>query len=178
MKEILLQNFIDIVKEAEIKVGYAPMAFSMYYPLESLNRMIDASLSEKEMIELIQSLSGSVLGEVQVKLDNGRLCITIPKEGVRYIHENVENKFLEDFIQTIKKVPCTLDDVKEVFSKYSNNYICKEALIDDEEQNVIYFKDGNPNNNIYIIHFDFGMPEYHRFTRNEFKKFDFADLVD
>ena len=174
MEDILIQNFIDVVKESQIKLGYREEKFSMYYLVSSLNRLIDKNLSKNEMIKILKNLN-SLLGVLDViEAGEDRLCITISKEGVRYVHENVENKFLEKLIDVIRKYPATIEDIKKVFEEFSSDYVCIEQKDNDEFEYLMYFNDIDIDKYIYCIHFEMpGMADYHRFTRQEFKKFNF-----
>ena len=44
----LIENMIDQIKEAQIKLGYARESVRLYYPVESLNRLMGTTARDGE----------------------------------------------------------------------------------------------------------------------------------
>ena len=45
-RECLIKNMTDQVKEAQLKLGYAPETVRLYYPVASLNEILGTSARE------------------------------------------------------------------------------------------------------------------------------------
>ena len=53
-REKLLKNMTDQVKEAQLKLGYAPETVRLYYPVASLNEILGTSArNAQEMLTLL-----------------------------------------------------------------------------------------------------------------------------
>lgn len=171
----LLKNLIDMIMEAQIKLGCEETAVSFYYPLDSLCTILGEKLSYDEMRAALSDFckyANSALGSIEVTLDDERFCLRVPAEGAKYVHEKVTGyDFLEEFINRIC-LPCTIDDLLCVFKKYSDNVKCVKAD-EDEFDYVVYFADGVPDNYFYCIQLEMGHASYHRFTPGDYKAFGF-----
>lgn len=172
--EALKRNIVDIIQESQIKLGYTETPIGLYYPIESLNRLLDAELSVDGMeaaLTAFEALAGDPLGAVTHSRDHTRFCIHIPAEGVRYVHEKVEdNGFLRELIDRISSGPCTIDDVREVFSHYSDRVKC-EKIPHEEFDYLVYFEDGVPDGFYYCIKLECAHASYHRFTPKDYAAF-------
>lgn len=172
----LKQSLIDIIQESQIKVGYSNTSIGLYYPLESLNRLLDVELSVAEMEDALREFGAfakDTLGETTFTRDGGLFCITIPAEGVTYVHDRVEDSgFLRDFIERIACHPCGIDDLLAVFRRYSNCVKC-EKIDNDEFDYLVYFEDGKPDAYRYCIKEEMGHATYHRFTQKDYDSFGF-----
>lgn len=175
--ENLYNNIVDMIKEAQIKVGYSDNSFGIFYPLESLNSILENDQDANEMEETLKEFADFAkdrLGAIDISAVDERFSFTIPKEGTKYVHENVKDSdFLKDFIETVLTRGCTIEDIKSVFHKYSDKVIFKE--MDDEFEYLLYFADGQPDEYRYCIEFEMGMATYHRFRRDEYLAFGFEE---
>ena len=123
----LIQNLIDQIKEAQLKLGYAEESMYFYFPPYSLNDILQTDLKDEESLlkELRQApdLAESVLGELGFELNRGRIQVWIPPQGVRYVKENVPDPaFLWDLIQLFSQGHnLTIERIKNCFQKFSNN---------------------------------------------------------
>ena len=50
----LENNLLDMIQEQQIKIGYMSGVTRFYYPLQSLNRLLGTSLTEKEMLHVME----------------------------------------------------------------------------------------------------------------------------
>ena len=169
----LKQNLIDVIKESQIKIGYTPNPVSLSYPVDSLNRFLGTDCNAQEMQDVLSDFCESVreeLGDIQISLSDSRYFLTVPPEGVKYIHEHTEGSpFLKDFIHLlVTEHNADIQKILEVFRKYSDNVICKE-IRDDEFSYLLYFADGIPDDYRYCIDIDFGHATYHRFTPGDYE---------
>ncbi len=172
----LEHNIIEVIKEEQIKLGYASETIRLYYPLESICNLLGADGTIKEMCNTLNQFCEFVksrLGEMEFFHTGTRFCFIIPPEGMDYVHESIEeNYFLRDFIEKISSHKCTFDELLNVFNKYSNDVICEE-MNNGEFDYLIYFKDQIPDAYKYCIKFENCHAIYHRFTRADYEKFGF-----
>lgn len=173
---VLEKRIVDFIKEAQIKLGYQSEAFRIYYPLSALNKLLGTDYDVPRMLSALREFSAEVgerLGPVQAANIDERFCITVPRQGVDYIHEHLkDDDFLVRFIQTITRHDCTLEDLVETFRAYSDKVVVKKASCDDFDY-LIYFEDGVPNDYRYCITFEECHVIYHRFTVEDYEAFGF-----
>lgn len=173
--ENLEQNLIDTIKEFEIKLGYSENSIKLYYPLSSLNHLLGAELDIEQAEEKLGEFAKAVcdkFGKLEYSHYGKRFCITLAPEAAKYVRENVrDNGFLRELIETLQG-KCTLDDIKQVFSHYSDKVVCEKS--DNPEFDwLLYFEDGKPDAYVYCIKSEFGVYTYHRFTHEDYKAFEF-----
>ena len=176
--EPLRKNLIDVIKESQIKIGYSNTAVGLYYPLSSLNILLDTNYDMNEMESVLLKFSDftkGTLGELEITSDEQRFCIRVPAQGVTYVHKEApDNKFLCEFISLLgdhsKKV--NIDMILDIFKKYSDDVKCLE-MNDDEFDYLIYFKNGIPDDFRYCVKLEHGHATYHRFTPSDFEDFGF-----
>ncbi len=169
--EALKRNLIDVTKEFLIKLGYTETAIGLYYPFDSLNRLLDAELSLGEMEQALQEFvdyAKEPLGQIVCSHDGTRFCFLIPAEGVSYVYHQTEDVcFLKDFIAQMHCLNGTLEELLHVFSQYSDKVRC-EKIESDEFDYLIFFEDGIPDDFRYCIKFEYGHVNYHRFTPKDY----------
>ncbi len=174
--EALKQNLIDMVTESQIKLGYAKESIGCYYPLESLNRLLDADLGEEEMMEALRQFgiyAEDTLGKLHVTQKEGRFCIRIPQEGVEYVHKTAaDTGFLPDFIEKISQRGVSIEEILRVFRRYSRHVFCGKTEGGAFDY-LLYFEDSLPDAYRYCIKFEGGRATYHRFTPEEYEAFGF-----
>lgn len=174
--EALKKNLIDVVNEFQIKLGYEEIPIRLYYSTAALNRRLDSELSEDEMSAAMQEFGDwakDTLGNISVSDDNGRFCIQIPEEGVKYVHDTVKNtEFLKEFIEMIGEGVSNTDDILNVFLRYSD-HVHFEKMNSDEFDYLIYFEDGVPDDFRYCIKFEGKFAIYHRFTPKDYEAIGF-----
>lgn len=173
-RERLLKNIIDQMKEAQIKLGYDKETIRLYYPTESLNAILETNCaSGKEMLSLLNNsfTEESILGHLEFAVRGGRIEICIPPQGSEYVHQNVkEPAFLVDMINLFRSNHhCTLEDICQVFEKYSKDYVCEKTPEDMEFDYTMYFKDQSIDEYYYCIKMEMGHTIYHRFTKEDYE---------
>ncbi len=172
----LLRNIIDVIAEEQIKLGYRSEIIYLYYPLKSLNSILGTKSDIKEMNDNLRSFSEyalEYLGEIGISNRDERFCLAIPPKGADYVHEHIdENEFLQSFIDIISKHGCTLEDITDVFKKYSDDVTIKK-MEDADFDYLIYFTDGKPNDYMYCITFEGHHTIYHRFTVDDYISFGY-----
>ena len=119
--EALIQNMTDQIKEAQLKLGYARETMRLYYPLSSLNAMLE--MQETDIRELAKKIRHDLeakkekMGDTQIRIHADRIVFTIPPDFVEYVHEQVpEPPFLKELIQLFReKHACTKEEITAVF---------------------------------------------------------------
>jgi len=170
----LKKNIFDVIKEQQVKLGYRKEAIRLYYPLQSLNRLLSTDLNESEMKSVLNSFAESVkkeLGNISISGDNKRFCFFLPEEASEYIYTHTEQKgFLYDFIAAVSKHNASVDEVIEVFRKYSE-CVHIEKINNGEFDYLIYFENGEPDDYRYCLTVEGEHIIYHRFTLDDYKDF-------
>lgn len=177
----LEENIINVVQEEQIKLGYRREKVSLFYPLTSLNNFLVTSLSPEEMEEKLAAFfkSGeSRLKMTSVKYQNERFCMIISEETVEYIHGILPQKcFLKDFVEKIGEHNCTIEDLLEIFHRYSEK-VHFEKVSNGEFDYLIYFENGIPDNFRYCVTDEGCHMIYHRFTPEDYGDFEFEPAGD
>ncbi len=172
----LEENIVDVIQEEQIKLGYRKETIRLYYPMESINHLLGTSLSITELIRTLDSFCKYVenrLGKLEYFFADKRFCIVIPETGASYVHEEVEDRFfLREFIDKISRHNCGIDEILQVFHRYSDNVIY-EKVTHGEFDYLIYFADGVPDPYRYCIRFEDCHAIYHRFTVADYESFGF-----
>ena len=184
----LAKSLIDIVKEQQAKLGYRKEIVRLYYPLSTLSHFFESAgadnkiaatvISEQQMLEILapnnlpKQLTDSI-GEIKVTAKNERFCIEIPPEGSKYVHENTaDNEFISELIALVGTHGCTMEQITELFYKYSDD-IEKKEMQNGEFDCYIRFLN-NPDDTYYYCFHDEGCHIiYHRFLPQDYADFGF-----
>ena len=77
--EALIQNMTDQIKEAQLKLGYARETMRLYYPLSSLNAMLE--MQETDIRELAKKIRHELeakkekMGDTQIRIHADRIVL-------------------------------------------------------------------------------------------------------
>lgn len=169
----LMNNLMYVIKEGQMKVGYTENAATLNYPHGSLCRLLGREMNGEELSKALEgfaSYAAPALGQVEISRYDGQYCLTVPAEGVRYVHEQVaDSPFLRDLIEAVKahKVK-RIEDVLRIFQRYGQQVVC-EKTDGDGYDHVVYFADGKPDNFVYLFETAFGHVSYHRMTKDDYQ---------
>lgn len=170
-----VQNMIDQIKEAQIKLGYVKETVRLYYPVASFQELLGTDAeSTDELLALLEedpAFSHTVLGELSIHAHKGRIEVSIPPEGSEYVYRNVpEPAFLKDIIELFgSHHNCSISQVCEVFAKYSQDYVCEKMPEGMDFDYVLYFRDSSIDAYCYCIKEEMGHTIYHRFTKEDYQ---------
>ena len=169
----LIKNMTDQVKEAQLKLGYAPETVRLYYPVSSLNDILETNAQNaQEMLDLLGKEwdKKTNLGELKFSSHAERIEISIPPEGAKWVHEQVETPaFLKELIELFQtKHACTLEEICEIFKKYDPQYICEKMPEGSDFDYAIHFHNAEHDEYYYCIHMEMGHTIYHRFTKADY----------
>lgn len=184
----LAKSLIDIVKEQQAKLGYRKEIVRLYYPLSTLRHFFECAgtdnkiatdvISEQQMLEILAPNNlpkqlADTIGEIKVTAKNERFCIEIPPNGSEYVHENTaDNEFISELIALVGTHGCTMEQITELFYKYSDD-IEKKEMQNGEFDCYIRFLN-NPDDTYYYCFHDEGCHIiYHRFLPQDYADFGF-----
>ena len=184
----LAKSLIDIVKEQQAKLGYRKEIVRLYYPLSTLRHFFECAgadnkiaaivISEQQMLEILAQENlprqlTDTIGEIKVTAKNERFCIEIPPKGSEYVHENTaDNEFISELIALVGTHGCTMEQITELFYKYSDD-IEKKEMQNGEFDCYIRFLN-NPDDTYYYCFHDEGCHIiYHRFLPQDYADFEF-----
>ncbi len=173
--EKLINNLIDQIKEAQIKLGYADETLRFYYPVSSLNRLLETDFKSAE--EMVQQLNNavlwqnSVLGILAFAVRGERVEVNVPREGAEYVHGNIKApQFLCELIELFSKNHhCDIADITWLFGRYSEEYCCEKMPENMDFDYVIYFTGEGIDEYYYCIKMEMGHTIYHRFTKEDYE---------
>jgi hypothetical protein len=176
-KDKLIQNIIDQIKESQIKLGYVKETVYLYYPVESLNALLDTNAGDEfEMISMLRKAfddERTNLGKIGYHIHKGRVEISVSPEGVEFVNKAVKTSpFLVDLITLFQNHHnCGIEQLKELFSKYSSDYTCEKMEDGADFDYVMYFNQPAIDPYYYCIKEEMGHTIYHRFTKEDYKLF-------
>ena len=174
--DALSQSLFDAIEEGQLKLGYRREAIRLYYPLASLNALLGSAHDRAQMADALRAFAAAhrdVFGEIAVSSRGDRFCLTVPPEGVAYVHSRAdEHGFLAEFLRAISRHGATIDDVLAVFTRHSRHVVFK-PLSGGEFDYLLYFEDGVPDAYRYCIAKEPCHLTYHRFTKADYDAFGF-----
>lgn len=173
--ERLIKNILDQVKEAQLKLGFARETVRLYYPVSSLNQLLQTEAeTAEEMADLLRDaeLFRELPGEAAFRTHAGRLEISVPPETVCYVHEQVEEPaFLKAMIQLFaENHAASRERLQELFGSFSRNYVLKEMPDGSDFDYVMYFLDKDPDEYYYCVKEEMGHTIYHRFMEEDYRQ--------
>ncbi|MGN0350172.1 MAG: DUF3877 family protein [Roseburia sp.] len=175
-KDRLIENLIEQIKEAQLKLGYVKETIRLYFPVQSMCGLLQTELrSGKELVALLKEEKGfedTVLGKIHFTLcRDERIEVCVPVVGADYVYERVPNPpFLESIIELFKNNHyLTIEKICECFAKFNNCYICEKMKRGTDFDYVLYFPDHNPDSWYYCIKMEMEHTIYHRFTETDYR---------
>ncbi|MDO4650967.1 MAG: DUF3877 family protein, partial [Eubacteriales bacterium] len=127
---VLEQDFVNLILESQVKIGYAYTSLRLFYPLVSLNHMLQTEKEAEEMLEYLEEFKEYTrerLGELSFSREGERFGIVIPPDGMKYVHEHVEaSEFVKELIMITSRHGCTMEQIQEMFEKYSDHVVRKD----------------------------------------------------
>ena len=139
-------------------------------------RVTGSDSARSYMTDALEKFAGEnerELGRIEVSRRGERFCLAVPPQGAQWVHEHTNpNGFLADFIRTIGRHGCTMEELLAQFHKHSD-HVRVEELHNGEFDWLIEFEDGEPDEYRYCIADEGGHLTYHRFTREDYEAFGF-----
>ena len=79
-----------------------------------------------------------------------------------------DSAFLREFIDIVRKKGVTPEEIKGVFSSYSEDFVCEDKREEDLGY-VFFFQDDSIDKYVYCIEWDEFGTTYHRFTKKDYE---------
>lgn len=174
--EKLIQNIIDQIKEAQLKLGFARETMRLYFPVDSINAIMENNYSDsKELLNALEQdekLKNSVLGNITFSGHDGRIEVRIPPEGVVYVKTNVYDPlFLKKLLQLFENNHhLTIEEICECFASVDVHYRCSKMKPGSDFDYVLYFENKQIDPYYYCVKMEMGHTIYHRFVRADYEK--------
>ena len=172
----LEKNLIDLMKEEQAKLGYRKEDIRLYYPLSSLNHLMDAEDSVDAMQEQLNSFPEDMtekFGAITVTHKGDRFCFHIPEKGSEYVHEHMDaNEFIRELVEMLWQHGTTIEQIRALFDRHADGVTC-ENIDNGEFDYLIRFPEeyGDP---YYYCFKDEGCHIiYHRFLPEDYADFGF-----
>lgn len=165
--EKLEKNITDQIREAQLKLGFVRETVRLYYPLDSLNAILESDIRDAD--SMLQELRKN-FSDLRFCCHEGRIEISVPPEQVELIHREADTPaFLVDMIELFQNNHhCELADICMVFEKYSRDYICEKMPEEADFDYVLYFKDPEIDEYYYCVKMEMGHTIYHRFMKADY----------
>lgn len=164
-------NLVHALLEEQIKLGYYPNTVNLYYPVASIERILQTE-SRDELKTALGEFKGYVkerLGELQIKKLNDRLLFAIPPKGAEYVHTHYTDRaFLTELIALVQQHGVTMEEIKALFERYSNDIVI-EKIESGEFDYAVYSPSHTPDEYIYCFKLEHHII-YHRFTREDYEE--------
>ncbi|WP_230398445.1 DUF3877 family protein [Novisyntrophococcus fermenticellae] len=171
----LEKSLTDIMKEEQAKLGYKKEKIRLYYPLSSLNHLLETDVTAEEMPEVLRDFPAYIynkFGMVQVSHTGERFCFTISEDASEYVHNNMRpNEFIKKLVDLVAEHGCTIEQIIDLFHASSGN-IHVDSICNGEFDYLIYFED--TDDKYYYCFKDEGCHIiYHRFLPEDYDDFGF-----
>lgn len=169
-----IENIIDQIQESQLKLGYAKETIRLYYPLSSLNHLLGSNANNpEEMKQILQKECSeiTILGKLKFGIHQERIEISVPPEGCEYVYRQRKvPDFLHDMISLFQKHHCLkIEEICNLFAKYSDKYICKKMPEQADFDYVVYFEEPAIDSYYYCIKMEMGHTIYHRFLKEDYR---------
>lgn len=171
----LEQNLIDLVKEQQAKLGYRRESVLLYYPLSSLQHILQCHCDTTEMMQYLSQFSETVtdtLGSLTITHSGERFCFHIPEEGSAWVYEHVSDaEFIVQLIKLVGIHNCTMDAIFQLFEQQKLP-VHIEKVHHGEFDYLIYFEEGE-DPYYYCFRQEGEHIIYHRFLPDDYADFGF-----
>ena len=112
-----------------------------------------------------------VLGAMSFRVSAGRIEVSVPPAGARYVHEHMGDvAFLKAIIDLFSNPhDKSVEDVKKVFGQFGA-YICEEMPEGSDFDEALHFEDPSIDEYYYCVKEEMGHLIYHRFLKEDYQK--------
>lgn len=171
----LINNIIEQIKEAQLKLGFAKESIRLYYPAGSLGQLLQVECQDAEklcgILKNEKNFRDTELGTLHFAVSGGRIEVCVSSQGADYVHEYVpEPPFLAGFIRLFQdRHALSVEEICRYFAGFNRGYVCKKMEPGQDFDYVFYFPDGEPDAWFYCIRMEMGHTIYHRFTKEDYR---------
>lgn len=175
MIERFMENIIEQIKEAQLKLGFVKEVIRLYFPVSSLENLLQVHYgSGVELLAFLEKekkFTDTVLGEIKFSLcKDDRIEVCISPEGAAYVHEQIADPvFLKHIIRLFQENHhLTVEEICACFAQFNEHYVCEKMKPEADFDYVLYFPDQKPDAWYYCVKMEIGHTIYHRFTREDY----------
>ncbi|MCI5731753.1 MAG: DUF3877 family protein [Eubacterium sp.] len=167
-KEHLEKNIIEQIQEAQLKLGFVKETVRLYYPLDSLNAILNIHCQEGN--EMCIQLA-SVFPDFTFGCRGERVEISVPPDYVEYVHREVKTPaFLAEMIARFQENQhLTFQQVQQIFAEFGE-YECQKMPEGADFDYVLYFENPDIDSYYYCIRMEMGHTIYHRFMKEDYEQ--------
>lgn len=172
-----MENIIEQIKEAQLKLGFVKEVIRLYFPVQSLCQLLQVECeSGEELLTFLENedrFMNTVLGKIKFSLcKDNRIEVCVSSEGAVYVHEQIEDPaFLKHIIALFQENHhLTIEEIATCFAKFNENYVCEQMKPGTDFDYVLYFPDQKPDAWYYCIRMEMGHTIYHRFTKDDYEQ--------
>ncbi|MCH5268115.1 MAG: DUF3877 family protein [Lachnospiraceae bacterium] len=171
----LEQNLIDLVKEQQAKLGYRKESVQLFYPLSSLQHILECHCDITKILYHLNQISDmftDTLGHITITHSGEQFCFHIPPEGSEWVHQHIsDTEFIVQLVELVGRHGCTMDKIFHLFEK-QDNPVHTEQVSHGEFDYLIYFESGE-DNYYYCFKKEGEHMIYHRFLPEDYADFNF-----
>lgn len=171
--QVLMDDVVNQVKESQIKLGFSYETVRLYYRVDGLNNRLGTNFqtAKEAAIALREdSLAQQVpFGPLHFAVRQGRVEVSVPPDGVRYVHESVEAPaFLVDIIEFFRhEHHATFEQVEALFVQHGE-YVVEQMPEGAEFDYQLHFMDPAIDPSYYCFKGEMGHTIYHRFCKEDY----------
>ncbi len=173
----LEKNLTDNIKEAQLKLGFDNRPMSLNYMQTSLDNLLGGACGQTALDEFADLVLPR-LGRLSFRKIKDGICITVPEEGTSYVNGLEERYgFLTELVEKVRCHGISLEEVTDIFRKYSDNVVTEDGNGEDFDL-LVYFADQSPDEYLYCLTAEPCMGGgchviYHRFIREDYEDIGF-----
>lgn len=167
-KDKLEKNIIEQIQEAQLKLGFVKETVRLYYPLDSLNAILNIHCREGS--EMCRELA-ALFPDFTFRCRDKRIEVSVPPSYVEYVHREMKIPcFLAEMIaQFQKNHHLTLEEIQYIFAEYGE-YVCQKMPQGTDFDYVFYFMNPDVDAYYYCIRMEMGHTIYHRFIKEDYEE--------
>lgn len=157
----LYKQVVSTILEIKAKLGSMSGSCTLFYPFEG-----DLERIREEFFES----AGDGLKEIEVDCIDNRLRIVVPEDECIRIGETPVPKTLDYMISAVRDHK-TIQTVKRELSEFFDGVELTDTYNGEFELKVTFPDDVDPF--IYCLHEECGQLTYHRFSKDDYRSFEF-----
>lgn len=163
---------VSTIQETQVKLGESGGAESLYLPLSSIDPDEDAA-AIRALLDRFEEDARPRLGDVVCDVLEGRVRITVPEEGGRYVAGLPVSPVLRLMVDSVMD-GSSVDDLKGKLAEGFPGHVWRDVDGDGFEH-IVFFEDGT-DPSVYCIGTECCRLVYHRFSRRDYEAFGFGPL--
>lgn len=179
--ERLEKNLTDNIYEAQLKLGYDKRPIRLNYTSSSVRNLLGEAVPDIDLPTVLDGFSQFAaprFGTITYAPIKDGFCFIVPAEGTAYVHDNApERSFIAELVALVRQHGIGIDDVLDIFRKYSDKVSTADMSSSGEFDLLVYFEDASPDDYRYCfsIDDDFGCCHisYHRFIPEDYAELGF-----